>query len=176
MSLDLDGVNEAMEINGQQPLFLGASTVASGTPGVVTPQPTSPMVQVQVQVQGAGGTTAVGIPPEHYGGPLGLAACISDSGHEILRPKPRRYVNVTTLCSALYTIHSTFFSFSFSFLFSFILFYFLSYTRHNRSWTYFIRPCITTSRYIFTFRITLSHPRLTRREQPTWHCSQGLIR
>lgn len=57
---------------GQQPLFL---TGTSGSGGISSPQ------QQTVQT---------GAPPEHYGGPLSLSICISDSGHEILRPKPRR--------------------------------------------------------------------------------------
>lgn len=59
---------------GQQPLFL---TGTSGSGGISSPQ------QQTVQT---------GAPPEHYGGPLSLSICISDSGHEILRPKPRRWV------------------------------------------------------------------------------------
>ncbi|XP_018044055.1 PREDICTED: ankyrin repeat and BTB/POZ domain-containing protein BTBD11 isoform X2 [Atta colombica] len=58
---------------GQQPLFLGSS---SGWGGISSPQ--------QSTVQTAS------TPSEHYGGPLSLSICISDSGHEILRPKPRR--------------------------------------------------------------------------------------
>ncbi|KAL0114030.1 hypothetical protein PUN28_011389 [Cardiocondyla obscurior] len=58
---------------GQQPLFLGST---SGWSGIPSPQ--------QSSVQTAG------TPSEHYGGPLSLSICISDSGHEILRPKPRR--------------------------------------------------------------------------------------
>ncbi|XP_076231181.1 ankyrin repeat and BTB/POZ domain-containing protein 2 isoform X2 [Calliopsis andreniformis] len=57
---------------GQQPLFL---TGTSGSASISSPQ--------QQAIQG-------GAPPEHYGGPLSLSICISDSGHEILRPKPRR--------------------------------------------------------------------------------------
>lgn len=58
---------------GQQPLFLGSTSGWNGIPG---PQ------QSTVQTAGA--------PSEPYGGPLSLSICISDSGHEILRPKPRR--------------------------------------------------------------------------------------
>ncbi|XP_011871455.1 PREDICTED: ankyrin repeat and BTB/POZ domain-containing protein BTBD11 isoform X4 [Vollenhovia emeryi] len=58
---------------GQQPLFLGGT---SGWGGISSPQ--------QSSVQTAS------TPSEHYGGPLSLSICISDSGHEILRPKPRR--------------------------------------------------------------------------------------
>lgn len=29
-------------------------------------------------------------PSEHYKGPISLSMCISNPGHEILRPKPRR--------------------------------------------------------------------------------------
>ncbi|XP_014603774.1 PREDICTED: ankyrin repeat and BTB/POZ domain-containing protein BTBD11 isoform X1 [Polistes canadensis] len=57
----------------QQPLFL-SGTSASG--GISAPQ------QQNVPTNAT--------PPEHYGGPLSLSICISDSGHEILRPKPRR--------------------------------------------------------------------------------------
>ncbi|XP_032682128.1 ankyrin repeat and BTB/POZ domain-containing protein 2 isoform X2 [Odontomachus brunneus] len=57
---------------GQQPLFLGST---SGWSGISSPQ------QAAVQA---------GAPSEHYGRPLSLSICISDSGHEILRPKPRR--------------------------------------------------------------------------------------
>ncbi|XP_036146074.1 ankyrin repeat and BTB/POZ domain-containing protein BTBD11 isoform X2 [Monomorium pharaonis] len=59
---------------GQQPaLFLGGT---SGWSGISSPQ--------QSAVQTAS------TPTENYGGPLSLSICISDSGHEILRPKPRR--------------------------------------------------------------------------------------
>ncbi|KAG7196600.1 hypothetical protein KM043_013089 [Ampulex compressa] len=57
---------------GQQPLFLNST---SGSGGISNSQ------QQSVQA---------GAPAEHYGGPLSLSICISDSGHEILRPKPRR--------------------------------------------------------------------------------------
>ncbi|XP_050466894.1 ankyrin repeat and BTB/POZ domain-containing protein BTBD11 isoform X2 [Cataglyphis hispanica] len=59
---------------GQQPLFLSGTSGWAGS--ISGPQ------QSTVQTAGA--------PSEHYGGPLSLSICISDSGHEILRPKPRR--------------------------------------------------------------------------------------
>ncbi|XP_015184220.1 PREDICTED: ankyrin repeat and BTB/POZ domain-containing protein BTBD11 isoform X1 [Polistes dominula] len=66
---------EHQKIDGctQQPLFL---TGTSGSGGISAPQ------QQNVPTNAT--------PPEHYGGPLSLSICISDSGHEILRPKPRR--------------------------------------------------------------------------------------
>ncbi|XP_015588276.1 ankyrin repeat and BTB/POZ domain-containing protein 2 isoform X2 [Cephus cinctus] len=67
-----------MEDSGQQALFLASgsdSGVTTGSGGLSSPQQ----------------QPAQGVPlPEHYGGPLSLSVCISDSGHEILRPKPRR--------------------------------------------------------------------------------------
>ncbi|XP_043682112.1 ankyrin repeat and BTB/POZ domain-containing protein BTBD11 isoform X2 [Vespula pensylvanica] len=57
----------------QQPLFLSGTSASAG---ISAPQ------QQNVQANAT--------PPEHYGGPLSLSICISDSGHEILRPKPRR--------------------------------------------------------------------------------------
>ncbi|XP_047367919.1 ankyrin repeat and BTB/POZ domain-containing protein BTBD11 isoform X4 [Vespa velutina] len=57
----------------QQPLFLSGTSASTG---ISAPQ------QQNVQANAT--------PPEHYGGPLSLSICISDSGHEILRPKPRR--------------------------------------------------------------------------------------
>nr|XP_050865759.1 ankyrin repeat and BTB/POZ domain-containing protein BTBD11 isoform X2 [Vespula vulgaris]XP_050865760.1 ankyrin repeat and BTB/POZ domain-containing protein BTBD11 isoform X2 [Vespula vulgaris] len=57
----------------QQPLFLSGTSASAG---ISAPQ------QQNVQTNAT--------PPEHYGGPLSLSICISDSGHEILRPKPRR--------------------------------------------------------------------------------------
>ncbi|KAK2581601.1 hypothetical protein KPH14_002108 [Odynerus spinipes] len=60
----------------QQPLFLSGTSASAG---ISAPQ--------QQAVQ----TSAT--PPEHYSGPLSLSICISDSGHEILRPKPRRWVS-----------------------------------------------------------------------------------
>ncbi|XP_014468414.1 PREDICTED: ankyrin repeat and BTB/POZ domain-containing protein BTBD11 isoform X2 [Dinoponera quadriceps] len=63
---------ERPTMDGQQPLFLGS---ISSWGGISNPQ------QATVQT---------GAPSEHYGRPLSLNICISDSGHEILRPKPRR--------------------------------------------------------------------------------------
>lgn len=62
---------------GQQPLFLSGTSGWAGS--ISGPQ------QSTVQTAGA--------PSEHYGGPLSLSICITDSGHEILRPKPRRWAH-----------------------------------------------------------------------------------
>ncbi|RLU14876.1 hypothetical protein DMN91_012763 [Ooceraea biroi] len=70
---------------GQQPLFLGST---SGWGGISSPQ------QSAVQTSGT--------PSEHYGGPLSLSICISDSGHEILRPKPRRVHECLNVFVSLY--------------------------------------------------------------------------
>lgn len=37
--------------------------------------------------------------PEYCAGPLSLSVCISDTNHEILRPKPRRYTKTNFLFS-----------------------------------------------------------------------------